>query len=127
MTIDDIKQEISIKTGVPAELIKGESVEEITASAAALATFKREYNSTDEARKAYDKAPTREKFAAWISGNIPAEPTPEPDPVPAGPNVPDGGEPYLNIEPTPGDPRDAFSEWFKSATAFNPHKDGGLI
>ena len=106
-----LKQEAAEKTGVPAELISGENVDEIAASAAALAAYKRE---------SYENAPTREKFADWFNGTTPAERVPEPAPTPSYPNVPDGGEVNLTI---PRDPRDAFEEWFSDVSAYNPRKN----
>lgn len=109
-----LKQTASEKTGVPVNLISGETAEEIAASAAALAAYKRD---------SYEAKPTREKFAAWFNGDTPAEVVPDPVPAePAYPNVPDGGEVNITI---PRDPRDAFSEWFADISAFDPRKTYG--
>lgn len=111
-----LKQTASEKTGVPVNLISGETAEEIAASAAALAAYKRD---------SYENAPTRDKFAAWINGSTPAEVVPEPVPAaPAYPIVPDGGEPQ-NVSSGPRDPRDAFTEWFADISAFDPRKTYG--
>lgn len=121
-----LKQEAAEKTGVPANLIKGETTEEIAASAFALAKFRNEYSEKADAEKraAYENMPTRDKFAAWLNGDIPAEPAAEPTPTPpAYPIVPDGGTPQ-NIEYRQ-DPRDAFAEWFGDVSAFNPRKTYG--
>lgn len=116
MTNDEImalKKVASEKTGVPADLIGGETIEEIAASAAALAAYKRD---------SYENAPTRDKFAAWFSGEKPAERVADPVPTePNYPNVPDGGEPQ-NMGYAPQDPRDAFKAWFGDISAFNPRK-----
>ena len=121
-----LKQEAAEKTGVPANLIKGETTEEIAASAFALSKFRNEYNEKADAEKraAYENMPTRDKFAAWLNGDIPAEPAAEPTPTPpAYPIVPDGGTPQ-NIEYRQ-DPRESFREWFSDVSAFNPRKDYG--
>lgn len=111
-----LKQTASEKTGVPVNLISGETAEEIAASAAALAAYKRDR---------YEAKPTREKFAAWFNGDVPAEVVPDPIPTPpAYPNVPDGGTPQ-NIDYGPRDPRDAFAEWFGDVSAFDPRKTYG--
>lgn len=113
-----LKQTASEKTGVPVNLISGETAEEIAASAAALAAYKRDR---------YEAKTTREKFAAWLNGDVPAEPAPDPMPTPpAYPNVPDGGEPQ-NVSSGPRDPRDAFTEWFGSVSAFNPFKNNDVF
>ena len=120
-----LKQEAAEKTGVPANLIKGETTEEIAASAFALAKFRNEYSEKADAEKraAYENMATRDKFAAWLNGDIPAEPAADPAPIDPGyPNVPDGGEPKITI---PRDTRDAFKEWFSAVSAFDPRKDYG--
>ena len=122
-----LKQEAAEKTGVPANLIKGETTEEIAASAFALAKFRNEYNEKADAEKraAYENMPTRDKFAAWLNGDIPAEPAADPTPTPpAYPIVPDGGTPQ-NINYGPRDPRESFREWFGNVSAFDPRKDYG--
>lgn len=122
-----LKQTASEKTGVPAELINGETTEEIAASAFALAKFRNEYSEKADAEKraAYENMPTRDKFAAWLNGDIPAEPAAEPTPTPpAYPIVPDGGTPQ-NIDYGPRDPRESFREWFGNVSAFDPRKDYG--
>lgn len=111
--IMELKKVAAEKTGVPAKLINGETTEEIAASAIALAAYKRD---------SYEAKPTREKFAAWFNGDVPAESAPDPILTPpAYPNVPDGGTPQ-NLEYS-RDPRDAFAEWFGDVSAFNPFKN----
>ena len=124
--IEKLKEYASKETGVPAEMIAGETVEEIAASAFALAKFRNEYSEKADAEKraAYENMPTRDKFAAWLNGDIPAEPAAEPAPTPpAYPIVPDGGTPQ-NIEYRQ-DPRESFREWFGNVSAFDPRKDYG--
>lgn len=131
MTMDEktiimLKDIASEKTGVPAELIQGETTEEIAASAFALAKFRNEYSEKADAEKRaeYENMPTRERFAKWFNGEEPAEPAAEPTPTPpAYPIVPDGGTPQ-NIEYRQ-DPRDAFALWFADISAFDPRKDYG--
>lgn len=122
-----LKQTAAEKSGVPIELIQGETAEEIAAHAAALVTFKRQYA---EAQPDTKPLTTREQFAEWLNnvsdnGVTIAEPTAEPAPAESGgyPIVPDGGTPQ-NIE-YERDPRDAFREWFGNVSAFDPRKDYG--
>lgn len=124
--IMELKKIAAEKTGVPADMISGETTEEIAASAYAIAHFRNEYRANakaeEEKRAAYDATPTRDKFAAWFTG----EPLPDPAPTPSAyPNVPDGGTPQ-NIEYR-RDPRDAFSEWFGDISAYNPHKNSDIF
>ena len=124
--IMELKKIAAEKTGVPANLIKGETTEEIAASAFALAKFRNEYSEKTDAEKRaeYENMPTRERFAKWFNGEEPAEPAAEPAPTPpAYPNVRDGGTPQ-NIEYR-RDPRDAFAEWFGGVSAFDPRKTYG--
>ena len=122
-----LKQEAAEKTGVPVELISGETAEEIAANAAALATFKRQYN---EAQPDTKPLTAREQFAEWLNnvsnnGVTIAEPAAEPAPIESGayPIVPDGGTPQ-NIE-YERDPRESFREWFGNVSAFDPRKEYG--
>lgn len=123
-----LKQTASEKTGVPVNLISGETAEEIAANAAALATFKRQYT---EAQPATKQLTAREQFAEWLNnasnnGVTIEEPAADPAPIESGgyPIVPDGGEPQ-NIDYGPRDPRDAFNEWFYQVSAFDPRKTYG--
>lgn len=117
--IKELKKAVSDKTGVPADLIAGETAAEIEASAHTLATYKRE---------CWKAAPTRDKFAAYLNGDVPAAVVPDPAPINNNvyPIVPDGGEPQ-NISHGPKDPRDAFTEWFNDVSAFNPYKNTDIF
>jgi len=100
-TTEELKREASEKNGIPAELIQGETAEEIAAHAAALAAYKR------------DKRPTREKFAARIQAETPEYPT-----------VKDADE----TTPTyTEDTRSQFEEWFKDISAFQPRKNRDIF
>lgn len=114
--INELKKMAAEKTGVPAEMITGETVKEIAESAFNIAAY---------AKEAYDKAPTRDKFAAWLNGTTPAEMITDPAAINNNsyPIVPDGGTPQ-NIE-YERDPRDAFREWFGNVSAFDPRKNRG--
>ena len=113
--IEKLKEYASQQTGVPVEMITGETVKEIAESAFNIAAY---------AKEVYDKAPTRDKFAAWLNGTTPAEMIPDPAAInnKSYPNVPDAGE--VNL----GDQRSAkekFSEWFLGVSAFDPRKTRG--
>ena len=126
--ITTMKEYASEKTGVPVHLINGETSEEIAASAAALAAFKRQHTEAQNT----EPLTAREQFAAWlndVSGNdiLTAEPPAEPTPTAADsyPVIKDGGTPP-GADYGPIDPRESFREWFGEATAFNPFKNNDL-
>ena len=124
-TIAALKELASLKTGVPAELITGETNEEIAANAAALAAFKRQHDE-ERARQNAEQLTTRDKFAAWVNGeSTPAEVAPEPaQETNSYPTVKDGGTPQgTGYGPT--DTRASFEEWFNGSIAFNPFKNNG--
>lgn len=119
MNADEIKamrEYASKRTGVPAELITGETSEEIANSALTLLEMR---------RKSYENAPAREKFIAWYDGTTPVEFVPDPAINNSGyPIVPDPGEPTGKHKDTRS-AREQFNEWFLGVTAFNPKKDSG--
>ena len=118
-----LKQTASEKTGVPVNLISGETAEEIAASAFALAKFRNEYSEKTDAEKRaeYENTPTRDKFATWFNGEPLTDPA-APIDNNKYPNVPDAGE--VNL----GDQRsttEKFGEWFLGVSAFDPRKTRG--
>lgn len=114
-TIEELKRAASEKSGVPAELIQGETPEEIAAHAAALAAYKVER---------YREKPTREKFAAWLNGTIPEEPAGTAEETTAYPTVKDAGETKVAYKE---DTRKQFEEWFKDISAFQPRKNNDIF
>lgn len=119
------KNYVGEQAGVPADLITGETTEEVIASAAALATFKRRYTESILPPKT-DKLTAREQFAEWFNGEQGTEPAADPAPVNDNsyPTVKDGGTPQ-NIS-FKRDPRETFAEWFNENAAFNPFADHEL-
>lgn len=128
MNLEEVKQEIEQRTGVPASFLTGETAEENIAMAKALLAYK---------KKKAAEAPRspREQFAEWargMAGEAPQNaaedalaPLEEALRVDAGgyPMTADAGE-VGNI-PDPRPAREQFAEWFKDVTAFNPFKDNG--
>lgn len=128
MTIDEIKREIELRTGVPAEMLTGETAEELVAHSRALLAYRRE---TEE------KAPldAKEQFIQWMNERTgqPQEETPEQRlddfaeelRVEAGgyPRIPDGGAAGLNIGSSDHlSAKERFSQWLYGESAFNPFK-----
>lgn len=130
MNIDDIKNQIEQHTGVPASLLKGETVEENIAQAKAFLAYKRQVEQ--EQPKS-----TKEQFKEWIQEESGMEPEKdeaaaylddltEEARIEAGgyPIIPDAGESAI----PPTDPRstsEKFAEWFWNASAWNPRNSSG--
>jgi hypothetical protein len=129
MTNEEIKQEIAQRTGIPADLLTGETAEENIVRAKALLAFRR--NNAQGTPKS-----TKEQFAAWfreVSGQDPQEDGSmqalkayeEELRIANGgcPRLSDTGE--LQNMPDGRTPQEAFSEWFQGRTAFDPRKQDG--
>ena len=139
MTLDELKQSIEQRTGVPASLLHGETAEENIAQAKALLAYKRECEQQRPKT-------TAERFAEWAGEQLedrqrqtaealglhyekstnPAvaalEDIAERERVESGgyPNIKDGGE--LAGEP-PAPALEKFANLVKSKLAYNPFKD----
>ena len=128
MNLDELKQSIEEKTGIPVSLLKGENEEEIIVTAKAMLAYKREQDA---------KRPgsTADQFAKWTNALYGIE---EPDTagaalaeieeavrVSAGgyPLITDGGE--VSNLPDSRSTRDQFAEWLAPKVAFNPYNDRG--
>lgn len=130
MTIDELKQQIEQRTGVPASLLNGETWEENIAQAKALLAYRKQ----GEAERPKSNA---EKFGEWFNALQGVEEQDEAGAalneiaeaarVDAGgyPSVNDGGNPYINGRQAPDGRSTAeqFAEWFSNKTAFDPFKD----
>ena len=118
MTNEEIKNEISTYTGVPVELLTGETAEENIARAKLLLAYKQDAQS--ESKNAQTGTP-KEQFTEWISGMMGIEkPYEEPAPeTPEYPQVRDAGEVYLGDTTTA---REKFTEWIQDKLAFDPRK-----
>lgn len=129
MKNDEIKNLISEKTGVPAEMLTGETAEENLEKARALLSW---YKENKEA------APDpREQFASWIreqTGQPEAE-TPEAalDVIAEAVRIDNGGYPNVNCGPgnvyldnsDPRPPAEQFREWFYNKSSFDPFSSPG--
>ena len=133
MTTDELKNLISQNTGIPAEMLTGETPEENITRARQLLAFKRD-NSTQA------PADPGEQFASWIRSQT-GEPEEVTTPetalneiaeqvrVEAGgyPRIPDGGASNItgftgqDARPT----EEIFKEWLYNASAFDPFSNDG--
>ena len=127
MTNEEIKNLITEKTGVPAEMLTGETAEENLERARALLSWRRE-------NKEAAPPDPREEFASWIRSQ-----TGQPEETPEAaldviaetvridnggyPKAPDGGTSHLY----PGSqlfntysPEEQFNNWFYEKSAFDP-------
>ena len=143
MTIEELKQTIEQRTGVPASFLTGETAEENIAQAKAFLAYKREYEQQRPKS-------TAEQFSDWIGGQLEERDrqtaaafglhyeAPEKDPagaaladieeavrVEAGgyPMVKDGGQIDTSNMPDPRPAREQFADWLGQKTAFDPFKD----
>ena len=124
MNIDDVKQEISQKTGIPEMLLTGETIEEDIAKAKAILAYRK------EAEQARPKS-AREGFCEWMNAQEGIE---QPDAAgqaleaiekeAAGdfsahyPLIRDAGE--VEVGSATNDARKAFAEWAGQKMAFDP-------
>lgn len=127
MSIEELRQTIEQRTGVPASLLNGETAEENVAQAKALLAFKRDHEATRPKTAA-------EQFAEWHRAQL-GEPQDEADAaledireaarVEAGgyPRTKDGGE--VTGMPDARPTREQFREWLEQRTAFDPFKQDG--
>lgn len=127
MTIEELKQEIARRTGVPVVLLTGETAEENIAQAKAFLAYKREHQAQQPKSHA-------EQFKAWFNEQYGIEEQDE-----AGAALAEieeqtrldaGGYPYLqdggSVNVNLGDTRSAkeqFTEWLGQQTALDPFKD----
>ena len=110
MTIDNFKQEVSKNTGIPANLLNGETEEEVVAFARALTAYKKENESQPQ------KKTTAQQFSEWLGAQMgePVQTEDEAPEVPADyPNVPNSGEPYRAFREEPKSTADIFSDWLR--------------
>lgn len=143
MTIEELKQTIEQRTGVPASLLTGETAEENIAQAKAMLAYKREYEQQRPKTAA-------EQFSDWLGGQLEEKnrqtaaafglhyEAPEADPAGAAladiaeavrvegggyPMVKDGGQVDTSNMPDPRPAREQFADWLGQQTTFDPFKD----
>jgi hypothetical protein len=128
INLEELKQTIEERTGIPSKLLKGENAEEIIVSAKALLTYRRE-QETQRPRS------TAEQFKEWIDGRegIEAQDTAgaaladieEAVRIEGGgyPRITDAGE--VTGLPDPRNTQQQFSEWFSNKSALDPFKKDG--
>ena len=141
MTIEELKQTIEQRTGVPASLLTGETAEENIAQAKAMLAYKRAYEQQRPKTAA-------EQFSDWLGGQLEEKnrqtaaafglhyEAPETDPAGAAladiaeavrvegggyPMTRDGGE--VTGLPDARPAREQFAEWIGQQMAFDPFKD----
>lgn len=138
ITLEEAKQTISERTGIPVDLLNAETIEGNIDRAEALLTLR---NRSDAARETQQPKPTRDSFVEWCEGG-----KLDPDELTAAtvaslketirdmsgayPVVKDSGtiEAYKDT----GDPRttrEQFEAWFRNIAAYDPRTDGsgGLL
>lgn len=128
INLEELRQTIEERTGVPAALLRGENSEEVIVSAKAMLAYKREQD-TQRPRS------TAEQFKEWIDGRegIEAQDTAgaalanieEAVRIEGGgyPRITDAGE--VTGLPDPRNTQQQFSEWFSNKSALDPFKKDG--
>ena len=128
INLEELRQTIEERTGIPSKLLKGETCEEVIVSAKAMVAYKREQ---EEQRP----RSTTEQFKEWIDGRegIEAQDTAgaaladieEAVRIAGGgyPRITDAGE--VTGLSDPRNTQQQFSEWFNNKSALDPfQKDG---
>lgn len=145
MTIEELKQTIAQRTGVPVSLLTGETIEENIAQAKALLAYKK------ESERQRPKTAS-EQFAAWAGEQMEEKQQrtaealglqytrPEKDPAGAAlaeieealrvagggyPVVRDGGQIDTSTMPDLRPAREQFADWINQQTAFDPFNHNG--
>ena len=118
MSIDELKQNIEQRTGVPAAIIQGETSEEVIAHAKALLAFKLQ---EDAKAGRTESRPTKELFAMWINGE---EEKLDPNIALANiekensyPNLKDSGELPAGVQKE--STQQLFAQWFNNPARNN--------
>lgn len=126
MELNELKQTIEQRTGVPASLLTGETAEENIAQARALLAYRKEY----EQQRPKDAS---EQFSEWFNSvhgiveqdhagealaDIEAQAAADPN---SYPEVHDSGE--LDGALVKGTPREQFGEWFSEHVGLDLTKD----
>lgn len=128
MNIEDLKQNIEQRTGVPAALLTGETAEENIAQAKALLAYRRQ---SEAARQ----KTTAEQFADWFNAYEGTQQQDEAgkalEDIEAAvraetsiyPQTQDNGEVDPAKLPDGRSAAEQFAEWFRGKTAIDPQKD----
>lgn len=135
MTVEEMKQAISDRTGIPVILLTGETAEENIIKAKALLAYKKEKEAEISATTAQT---TKNQFSDWIKTNFEdfgREEKEQPEvnvladleeSLQVVPNIRDGGNSVMCEQQ--GDGRstsDLFADWMQSQFEYNPIKEGG--
>lgn len=125
--INEIKQTIEARVGIPAALLRNETPEGLIMEARAILDLKRQYE-TEKPKS------TREQFAAWL-GEVRGDPQTDgpgaaldeiaketAERVKGYPRLRDAGEDLNSAGMDSRPARDKFAEWFNDVAAFDPSK-----
>lgn len=125
MILEDVKKELSSRTGIPVSLLTGETIEENIAKAKAIIAYRRDHDKPQSAKEA---------FSLWCQEKNGDE---KPDPMEnvtkyenelrsldCYPQIRDGGSVLVNGKLKGNeDPSKEFSRLASDALAFNPFRD----
>lgn len=126
MILEDVKKELSSRTGIPVSLLDGETIEENIAKAKAIIAYRRDHDKPQSAK---------EEFSLWFQEMNGDE---KPDPMEnvtkyenelrsldCYPQIRDGGSVLVNDNTLNAkeDPSKEFGKMLDSALAYNPFRD----
>ena len=127
MDINELKQEIEQRTGVPATLLTGETAEENISQAKALLVYKKESAGTENVSP-------REEFTEWMNEKQGIDPLGEAgmalSQIEESMRIQDGGYPIVKDGGTITVPdgrtvKEQFAEWAYDKMAWDPFKGKG--
>ena len=127
MTLEQFKQEVEKRTGIPTHLLNGETQEEVVAQARAIGAYVRDSQASAQLQPQQKKT-TAEQFSDWFdaqvnpaaammygSGSAPAGS----DAQPSLQGVPNPGEPYLTGPQEQRSAADSFSDWLDKTLGYD--------
>ena len=125
MTIEELKNAIEQRTGIPASLLQGTEPKDVIAYAKDLANFAKPAAPAAPIGGVGQEKSAREIFNDWWTNGDPEPGTEviralnqiEADFISLYPSVPDAGEQKDTFTPSL---RDQFAEWAREALAYNP-------
>lgn len=128
MTLDEVKSAVEARTGVPADLLTGETIEENIARAKAILAYKR---GCEQQRP----KTTAEQFTRWMQETRGEESTDEAtlaltaleEDLAEYPIIRDSGTPYANGVGIPDhrSTKEQFADFMAAQLAFDPKKKDG--
>lgn len=127
MDINELKNEVEARTGIPVSLLTGETSEEVIAKAKAILAFKKEHAAEAPQTPA-------QQFAKWMQATQGIGEADEAGQALAdledslrgySYRIPDGGNPYINEKQIPDGrtPAQQFADFMSKQLSYDPFKN----